>query len=83
MISNGFAKTLERPGGNVTGIGELPPGVTERRLTPLKAAAPHVTRAALHLAELSRCCRVHGSTTESTILPLRDEMSTEAASSPP
>ena len=47
MISNGFAKTLERPGGNVTGMEELPPGVTERRLTLLKAAAPHVTRVAL------------------------------------
>lgn len=47
MISNGFAKTLERPGGNVTGMEELPPGVTEKRLTLLKAAAPHVTRVAL------------------------------------
>jgi putative ABC transport system substrate-binding protein len=47
MISNGFAKTLERPGGNVTGMEELPPGVTEKRLTLLKAAVPRVTRVAL------------------------------------
>ena len=47
MVSNGFAHSLERPGGNVTGIDELPPGVTRRRLTLLKAAAPRVQRIAL------------------------------------
>ena len=47
MISNGFAKSLEAPGGLVTGMDELPPGVTARRLTLLKAAAPHVSRVAL------------------------------------
>ncbi len=38
LISNGFAKTIERPGGNATGIDELPPGVTARRLELLKTA---------------------------------------------
>jgi putative ABC transport system substrate-binding protein len=47
MISNGFAQTLEHPGGNATGIDELPPGVTAKRLTLLKAAAPRVSRVAL------------------------------------
>ena len=47
MISNGFARSLEHPGGNVTGIDELPPGVTTKRLTLLKAAAPGVSRVAL------------------------------------
>src|SRR5262245_5510781 len=47
MISNGFAKTLERPGGNVTGMDELPPGVTAKRLNLLKTAAPSVSRVAL------------------------------------
>jgi putative ABC transport system substrate-binding protein len=47
MVSNGFAKSLERPGGIYTGIDELPPGVTEKRLRLLKAAAPHVKRVAL------------------------------------
>jgi len=47
FVNNGFAKTLERPGGNVTGIDELPPGVTARRLELLKAAAPAVSRVAL------------------------------------
>jgi putative tryptophan/tyrosine transport system substrate-binding protein len=47
MISNGFAKSLERPGGNVTGIEELPPGVTAKRLTLLKTVAPSISRVAL------------------------------------
>ena len=47
FVINGFAKTLERPGGNVTGIDELPPGVTGRRLELLKSAAPGVSRVAL------------------------------------
>jgi putative ABC transport system substrate-binding protein len=47
MISNGFARSLEHPGGNVTGIDELPPRVTARRLTLLKTAAPSVSRVAL------------------------------------
>lgn len=47
MVSNGFAQSLEHPGGNVTGMDELPPGVTAKRLHLLKTAAPSVTRVAL------------------------------------
>lgn len=47
MVSNGFAESLERPGGIYTGIDELPPGVTARRLELLKAAAPALSRIAL------------------------------------
>ena len=47
MVSNGFAKTLERPGGIYTGLDELPPGVTRRRLQLLKRAAPSISRVAL------------------------------------
>jgi len=47
MVTNGFAKTLEKPGGIYTGIDELPPGVTEKRLRLLKTAAPKVSRVAL------------------------------------
>jgi len=47
MVSNGFAQSLERPGGNVTGMDELPPGLTRRRMTLLKTAAPEVSRVAL------------------------------------
>jgi putative ABC transport system substrate-binding protein len=47
FISNGFAKTMEHPGGNATGIDELPPGVTAKRLELLKTAAPAISRVAL------------------------------------
>lgn len=47
MVSNGFAKRLEHPGGIYTGMDELPEGVTTRRLQLLKDAAPTVTRIAL------------------------------------
>lgn len=47
MVSNGFARSLKRPGGNYTGIDELPPGVTAKRLRLLKRAAPKVSRVAL------------------------------------
>ena len=47
MISNGFAKSLEHPGGNVTGMDELPPRVTAKRLTLLKTVVPSVSRVAL------------------------------------
>jgi putative ABC transport system substrate-binding protein len=47
MVSNGFAKSLDHPGGNVTGMDELPPGVTAKRLNLLKVAAPNATRIGL------------------------------------
>lgn len=47
MISNGFARSLEHPGGIYTGLDELPPGVTARRLTLLKTALPDARRIAL------------------------------------
>ena len=47
MVSNGFAETLERPGGIYTGMDELPPGVTRKRLQLLKRAAPTISRVAL------------------------------------
>ena len=47
MVSNGFAKSLKRPGGIYTGMDELPPGVTAKRLRLLKTIAPKVSRVAL------------------------------------
>lgn len=47
MVSNGFARSLKRPGGIYTGIDELPPGVTAKRLLLLKTVAPWVARVAL------------------------------------
>ena len=47
MVSNGFAKSVNHPGGHATGIDELPPGVTAKRLSLLKFAAPQVSRIGL------------------------------------
>ena len=47
MVSNGFARSLEHPGGIYTGMDELPPGVTAKRLTLLKTAVPAAKRIAL------------------------------------
>jgi putative tryptophan/tyrosine transport system substrate-binding protein len=47
LVSNGFAATLEHPGGIATGIDELPPGVTAKRMRLLKTAAPGLWRIAL------------------------------------
>lgn len=47
MVSNGFARTLQHPGGIYTGIDELPPGVTTKRIELLMAAAPSAKRIAL------------------------------------
>jgi putative ABC transport system substrate-binding protein len=47
MVSNGFAQSLERPGGIYTGMDELPPGVTRKRLELLKRAAPAISRVAV------------------------------------
>jgi putative ABC transport system substrate-binding protein len=47
IVGNGFAASLDHPGGHVTGIDELPPGITAKRLKLLKTAAPLVSRIAL------------------------------------
>lgn len=47
LVSNGFADTMDRPGGHATGIDELPPGVTAKRMKLLKTAVPRLSRVAL------------------------------------
>lgn len=47
LVANGFAKSLEHPGGIVTGMDELVPGITAKRLDLLTAAVPGITRIAL------------------------------------
>lgn len=47
MVSNGFTKSLQQPGGIYTGIDELPTGVTAKRLQLLKAAVPNARQIAL------------------------------------
>lgn len=47
LVANGFAKSLEHPDGNTTGMDELPAGLTGKRLRFLKEAAPNISRVAL------------------------------------
>ena len=47
LVRNGFARSFEHPGGIYTGVDELPPGVTEKRLTLLTTAVPAAKRIAL------------------------------------
>lgn len=49
-VESGFARSLTRPGGNLTGlVWEIAPGINGKRLAILKEAAPHVsTIAFLH-----------------------------------
>ena len=79
MVSNGFAKSLKRPGGIYTGMDELPPGVTAKRLRLLKTAAPKVSRVALlsttpgrggHEAQLADAEKV-GKSLRLTVKPYR------------
>jgi putative ABC transport system substrate-binding protein len=46
-VRSGFVASLARPGGNVTGLGGLGPGLHKKMLTLLKEAVPAATRIAL------------------------------------
>ena len=47
LVCNGFGKSMERPGGNATGMEELLPGLTAKRLELLRSAASHLRRLGL------------------------------------
>lgn len=47
LVSNGFAKTLQQPGGIYTGLDELPAGVTTKRLQLLHTVVPDAKSIAL------------------------------------
>jgi len=47
LVSNGFARSVKHPGGNVTGMDELPPGLTGMRLRLLKMTVPSISKVAL------------------------------------
>ena len=49
-VAEGWARTLARPGGNVTGLTVTHPGVGLKRLELLKEALPALTRVALLVA---------------------------------
>lgn len=46
-VANKFAKSLARPGGNMTGLAQMTLDITEKRLELLKEALPNVRRVAL------------------------------------
>lgn len=49
-VAEGWAKSLARPGGNVTGLTVTFPGLDAKRLELLKEAMPRIARVALLLA---------------------------------
>lgn len=55
LVCNGFGKSTERPGGITTGMDELPPGLTGKRLELLRTAAPHVRRLGLLSTTPANC----------------------------
>src|SRR5262245_3079498 len=44
LVGNGFAATVARPGGNVTGFSYMSPEVSAKRLELLREAAPQASR---------------------------------------
>jgi len=46
-ITQGFAKSLARPGGNVTGMTNLVPGLSQKYLELLKEAVPRLSKVAV------------------------------------
>src|SRR5262249_52742261 len=46
-VATGVVKSLDRPGGTITGITEMMPELTPRRLELLKAIVPTMSRAAI------------------------------------
>ncbi len=46
-VAQGFAKSLARPGGNVTGMTNLVPGLSQKYLELLKEAVPRLTKVAV------------------------------------
>jgi putative ABC transport system substrate-binding protein len=46
-VGMGFVRSLDRPGGNVTGLSNLAEGLSAKWLELLKAAAPTLTRVAV------------------------------------
>jgi putative ABC transport system substrate-binding protein len=46
-VRSGIVASLAQPGGNITGVTNLAPGMVAKRLELLKEAVPHVSRVAL------------------------------------
>ena len=46
-VGNGFVASLARPGGNITGLSNLGPEISGKRLELLKEVVPRLTRVAV------------------------------------
>lgn len=44
MVETGIVKSLQRPGGNVTGLSKLTPELAQKRLSLLKQTVPSISR---------------------------------------
>ena len=53
-VGNGFAKTLERPGMNMTGVSNNLPNIAPRQLELVRLAVPHADRIAVVLNHRNR-----------------------------
>ena len=53
-VGSGFVANLARPGGNITGLGGLAPGVSAKTLELLKEAVPKASRIAILLSSSVR-----------------------------
>jgi putative ABC transport system substrate-binding protein len=47
LVGSHLAASGERPGGTITGVDQLPPGITGKRLGLLKEVSPGITRVAI------------------------------------
>ena len=47
IVETGIVKSLQRPGGNVTGLSKLTPELAAKRLSLLKQAVPSISRVAV------------------------------------
>lgn len=70
MVESGYAHSRERPGGNITGGDELPPGLTGTRMALLKQAAPKVSRLGLLAASENAAYRIQLDDAQSAALRL-------------
>jgi len=81
-VATGLAKSLARPGGNVTGSTILIPELNVKRLELLKMAVPHITRVALLVHEGSPANEPMLRFMDSTAKSLNLMLQTFAASAP-
>jgi len=70
-VGAGFVASLARPGGNITGLGGLGPGVHAKMLEVLKEAVPKATRIAMLINPTFPLHAVYGADAESAAPSLK------------